>query len=59
MHRLLRPLCLLFGHDWFQPVPVRENKAFTIFRTRCDRCHLTIVGDWDWMETNRAWEHYR
>lgn len=59
MRRLLRPVCLLVGHGWPPPAAIRENKAFTIFMTRCSRCHLRIVGDWDWMEVNHAWEHYR
>ena len=59
MRRLLRPLCYFIGHDWAQPITIRESKAIAIFRTRCHRCHATILGDWDWMEDNGAWDHFR
>jgi hypothetical protein len=59
MRRLLRPICRLVGHDWNNPVAIRENKAFTLFRSQCNRCHHVITGDWDWMEDNHAWKHYR
>lgn len=63
VRRVMRPFCLVVGHDWAHPVPVRlystNDVTSGIFRTVCGRCDKAIVGDWDWMETNQAWKHWR
>lgn len=61
MRRLMRLFCRVTGHDWAPPVPVRASRdpLFTLYRTECRRCDVSIAGDWDWIEANHAWEHYR
>lgn len=65
VRRLMRLFCAVVGHDWREPVAWRhapcgnEADAITLYHTSCERCDVSIRGDWDWMEDNRAWKHYR
>lgn len=61
----MRLICFLTGsHAWGDPVRVNRQinpvlDDYAIFEAVCTRCGRSIKGDWDWMERNGAWKHWR
>ena len=57
--RLLRLVCALVGHVWTEPFRVMSLRVPAMYIARCRRCRTEVVGDWDTLETERVWQHYR
>ena len=58
MRPVVRAICTAMGHRLAGRTEPARASAGT-YTTRCKRCDVATVGDWDLMERLGAWEHYR